>query len=61
MAHLFRKQITRYVGPDGKRCPKDAPDAKDRRINNCRRICSPDVLVRTKASGLQLSSLCRNG
>ena len=31
-------------------------DAKDRRINDCRKICSPDALVRTRASGLQLSN-----
>ena len=28
MAHLIRKQITRYLAPNGKRCPKAAPDAK---------------------------------
>ena len=49
MAHLFRKQITRYVGPDGKRCPKDALDAQrvdEKSSKWYGRFRSPDGIVR---------------
>ena len=49
MAHLFRKQITRYVGPDGKRCPKNAPEAKrvdEKSSKWYGRFRSPDGIVR---------------
>jgi len=49
MAHLFRKQITRYVGPSGKRCPKEAPDAKrvdEKSSKWYGRLRSPDGIVR---------------
>ncbi len=49
MSHLFRKQITRYVGPSGKRCPKEAPDAKrvdEKSSKWYGRLRSPDGIVR---------------
>ncbi len=52
MSSLFRKQITRYVGPDGKRCPKDAPEAKrvdEKSSKWYGRFRSPDSIVREVA------------
>lgn len=52
MAHPFRKQITRYVGPDGKRCLKDAPNAKrvdEKSSKWYGRFRSPDIIVREVA------------
>ena len=53
MAHLFRKQITRYVDSSGKRCPNEAPDAKrfDEKSSKKSskwygRLRSPDGIVR---------------
>ena len=48
MAHLIHKQITRYLARDGKRCPKDAPDAKrvdEKSSKWYGRFRSPDGIV----------------